>query len=446
MIIRIEKKITQILILILVISFFVFNTEIWPKVYIDINAPSVKKFPIAISELKSLSNLPDEKKSGSAVRDTLSADLDFSGFFSIVDVKNFPSNYNEEGITGQEIDFKKWTFTGAELLIKGAILQKGDSVSVEMRLFDITQGQFITGKKYNGKTGDLRKIAHKFSNEILLKLSGTQGVFDTKIAFVSNETGNKEIYLMDYDGFNIYRLTSNKSINLAPNWSPDGKKLIYSSFKTNSQKLYLLDLMLFKETNLSDRKGLNLGGAWCRDNNRIAVTLSVKGNSDIFTMSPDGSNPKRLTDNFSIDVSPSWSPDGKWLAFTSSRSGTPQIYIMDSDGGSLRRLTFEGNYNASPCWSPKGDKIAFASQQNGLFDICIINIDGSDLKRFTYNSGNNESPSWSPDGRFIAFSSTRTGMSKIYIMNSNGSNQRLVGATKGNESNPSWSPVINTNN
>ena len=418
MITQIRKKITQILVLVIIFSFLLTDTRIWSKVYIDINAPSMKKFPIAICELKSLSNLQDEKKSGNVVRDTLSADLDFSGFFSIVDAKKIPPQYDEEGITGQEIDFKKWAFTGAELLIKGAIIQKEDSLSVEMRLFDITQGQFVTGKRYKGKTGDLRKMAHKFANEILLKLSGTEGVFDTKIAFVSNQTGNKEIYLMDYDGFNLYRLTSNKSINLTPNWSPDGRKLIYTSFKASSPKLYLLDLTVFKETNLSVRKGLNLGGSWCRANNRIATTLSVNGNSDIYTMSPEGDGLKRLTENFSIDVSPSWAPNGKWLAFTSSRSGTPQIYIMDSEGGSLRRLTFEGNYNASPCWSPKGDRIAFVSQQNGLFDICVINVDGSDMKKHTNNSGNNESPSWSPDGRFIAFSSTRTGTAKIYMMNS----------------------------
>ncbi|OGL39217.1 MAG: Tol-Pal system beta propeller repeat protein TolB [Candidatus Schekmanbacteria bacterium GWA2_38_11] len=432
----------KLLIITAIFSFLFLGTNLWSKVYIDINSPSLRKFPIAISEFKNMGNVKEQEKLDKILRGTLSSDLEFSGFFALIDPKNFSQSAAEEGITGQEINFRKWALTGAELLIKGGLTQKGDSIAVEARLFDTAQGQFITGKRYSGKIDDLRKMAHKFANEILLKLSGTEGVFETKIAFVSNEGGNKEIYVMDYDGYNIRKLTSNKSINLAPNWSPDGKKLIYASFKSKYPKLYLLDLFLYKESNLLNRKGLTLGGSWCKVNNKIAVSLSTDGNSEIYSMKPDGSNLKRLTDNFAIDVSPSWSPDGKWLAFTSSRSGTPQIYVMDSEGKNLRRLSFEGNYNASPSWSPKGDKIAFTSQQNGLFDIFVINADGSELRRLTYNSGNNESPSWSPDGRFIAFSSNRNGRSKIFIMNADGSNQKLVGSTKGDETNPSWAPVL----
>ena len=430
----------QLLILTAILSFLFLETNLWSKAYIDINSPALRKFPIAISKFKNIENSKDQEKLDKILIGTLSSDLEYSGFFTLIDPKYFPQSFSEDGITGQEINFRKWASTGAELLIKGGLTQKGDSITIETRLFDTAQGRFITGKRYSGKIDDLRKMAHKFANEILLKLSGTEGVFETKIAFVSNAGGNKEIYVMDYDGYNIMKLTSNKSINLMPAWSPDAKKLIYASFKSRYPKLYLLDLFFYKESILLNRKGLTLGGSWCKTNNKIALSLSTDGNSDLYSMNPDGSELKRLTDNFAIDVSPSWSPDGRWLAFTSSRSGTPQIYIMDSDGGNLRRLSFEGNYNASPSWSPKGDKITFASQQNGVFDIFVINTDGSELKRLTDNSGSNESPSWSPDGRFIAFSSSRNERSRIYIMNADGSNQKLVGSTKGNETNPSWSP------
>jgi TolB protein len=87
-------------------------------------------------------------------------------------------------------------------------------------LFDVIKGSFIAGKRYFGNPDDLRLISHKFSDEVMYRLTGQKGIFLTKIAFVSDRSGKKEIYLMDYDGHNLTPVTNHRSITLSPAWSP----------------------------------------------------------------------------------------------------------------------------------------------------------------------------------------------------------------------------------
>lgn len=414
-----------------------FTGESYARMYIDINAPSVRKFKIAIPDFKNLSGPDQCAELATKLPAVMTGDLDLSGYFSPIDKSAFLVKVPP--LTGDEIRFKNWSVIGAELLVTGGYTCIGDSVEVQARLFDVFSGRQIVGLRALGKTGNYRYIMHRVGNEFIKALTGQEGIFLTRFAFVGNATGNKEIYICDFDGHHIQKITSDRSIDLFPRWSPDGKWLVYTSYKAGGPMLYLRKMSNGNVRLLSGRKGLNIRASWMPDGRDLGLTLSTNGNPDIYTINMKGKILKRLTHHWGIDVSPTFSPDGKKVAFVSNRSGSPQIYTMDLATGTKQRITFDGKYNTSPCWSSQ-NRIAFASMNHGNFDIVTMNPDGGDMRTLTENQGNNESPSWSPGGHYLAFSSSREGKYHLYIMTAYGQNQRRITFMKGAQTSPSWGP------
>ncbi|MBW2609324.1 MAG: Tol-Pal system beta propeller repeat protein TolB [Deltaproteobacteria bacterium] len=407
------------------------------KIYIDINAPSIQKINIAIPDFKNFSANKEHPELSAAMPKVISNDLDLSGFFTTMDKEAF---LDEDGpfLTAQNIRFKNWSVIGADLLLKCGYTCIGRSVEVEMRLYDVFRGRLIIGRRVLGKIETYRSLMHRIGNEIIMALTGHQGIFLTRLAFVGTSTGNKEIYICDYDGHNVKQITSDRSIAMFPRWSPLGDKILYNSYKDGGPMLYLKEFSRGGVKRISGRKGLNIGACWASDGKKLALTLSYRGNPDIYSVDLEGKIIEQFTNHWGIDVSPSYSPDGTKIAFVSDRSGLPQIYIRDLNLKREERLTFEGKYNTSPAWS-KMNRIAFSQMSGNRVDISTINPDGSNLRRLTEDQGKNEDPCWSPDGRYIVFSSNRAGGYHLYIMNANGQNQRRITFSKGEQTSPSWS-------
>ena len=405
--------------------------------------PGAERYPIAVSPLKNLGQSDDTKKLSEGIADTIIRDLNLSGWFKVLDRSAYIENPQSTGITLGSFDFKDWSVIGAEGLVKGGFTLQGEELTAELRLFDVYQGKQILGKRYTASAKDFRRIAHRFADDIIFQFTGVQGVFNTRIAYVSTGSGRfKEIYVSHLDGSERLQVTNNRTINLSPSWAPDGRSILYTSYKDGNPSLYLFDLFAGKDSKFSSRGGLNLGGKWSPNGKFVAVTLERQGNTDIYLLDSGGSLVRRLTEYPGIDVSPTWSPDGQSLAFVSDRSGSPQIYIMEVDSGKTRRLTFSGSYNTSPDWSPRGDRIAYTSRVAGRFHIFTIPVQGGEPQDLTPGSGDNEDPSWSPDGRYLAFSSNRRGSYNIYIMQASGENQQRLTASGGDDKNPSWSPRL----
>jgi len=423
---------------ILFLIFFFFPEHGFGRIYIDINAPSVQKFKIAIPDFKNLSAQNEHPGLTTKLPDVISNDLDLSGYFSPMDKEAFLLE-DSSALIPANIRFKDWAVIGAELLLLGSYTIIGNSLEVEVRLFDVFSGRQVLGKRALGDVNHYRYLMHRLSNETIRTLTGHAGIFLTKLAFVSTASGHKEIYVCDYDGHNVRQITWDKGIALLPRWSPDGKKIGYTSYKEGGPMFYLKDIASGAVRRVSGKTGLNIGASWSPNSSRIALTLSPKGNPDIFTIDLNGKVVKRLTDYWGIDVSPSFSPDGNRIAFVSNRSGSPQIYVLDLNNGKGERLTFEGKYNTSPAWSSL-NRIAFVSMNEGHFDISTMHADGSRLRRLTENQGKNEDPCWSPDGRYVIFSSNREGPYRLYIMNANGQNQRKITFLDGDHTSPSWAP------
>ena len=409
----------------------------------EIIGPGLQKYPIAISPLKNTGAGADPNRISTGIADAIVYDLDLSGWFRVLDRSAYIEDPQRSGDTLGTFDFKDWSTIGAVGLVKGSFAVQGDDLTVELRLFDVAQSKELIGKRYAAKAKDFRRIAHKFADEIINQFTGTPGVFNTRIAYVSTAGGRfKEIFISHLDGTERFQATNNRTINLFPSWTPDGKSILYTSYKDRSPGLYQFELFSGKEVKWSPANGRYIGGQMSPDGRYIAATLEQAGDTSLYLLDANGKMIRRLTSDPGLEVSPSWSPDGKQIVFVSDRSGSPQIYILDVASGSSRRLTYSGSYNTAPAWSPRGDRIAYTGRVGRRFAIFTIAAEGGEARQLTANSYDSEDPAWAPDGRFIVFSSNRAGRAHIYVMQAGGENQRRLQGSGGDDTKPSWSPRL----
>ncbi len=415
-------------------------TSVVSAARIEISAPGEQTIPLALTHLLPMGVGAPQPTVAAEFQQVLQGDLELSGLFDFVDPAAFMSDAEKLGLRRNEIDFYQWRTLGAEALIKGGYRVTAGKLTIELRLFDVITQQLLTGRNYVGRLKDVRRIAHTFADQILKSLTGDEGPFATKIAYISKRAGHKELYLMDVDGHNPIRMTNHRSIVLNPDFSPTRKELIFTSYKKGNPDLYRKEIYTGRESRLSLKPGLNIGGRYSPDGREIALTLSKDKNSEIYLIGTDGTIHRRLTNHYSIDVDPSWSPKGDKIAFVSDRRGNPNIFIVDIHSLEVTRLTYEGKYNATPAWSPKGGRIAYSRLDDGIFNIFTIRENGTDERQLTFGPGNKEHPRWSPDGRFLIYSNDLGGKGKsIWIMRADGTGARQISPFGSNDSHPAWS-------
>jgi len=412
------------------------------KPYISVGAAKAKKTVMAYQAIKVAA--AHFKGQAKTIQSTVTSDLLFMDIFRFLDASAFIEDDSKSGILQGTFKYTDWTGIGAEFLVKSVLSGEGNAMTYEAHLYDTFGAKEVLAKRYVAPPSDAKTLAHTFANDIVEALTGTKGIFMSKIAMSCDRTGKKEIYIMDFDGTNVKQITSHRSIAFAPAWSPDGTKIAYSLFTRRGDNIKNIDLYEFNFATktirmLSNRKGINSGAAYSPDGTRIALTMSFLGNPEIFLFDTSSRTVERMTNSFGFDVDPAWSPDGKQLAFVSSRTGMPMVFNLNIDGSKIQRLTYAGRYNATPNWSPKNSKLVFSGWIDNRFDVFTINSDGSNIERLTKNQGNNEDPFFSPDGNFVAFSSNRTGQQNIYVMNIDGTYVRRLTYGLGNCVAPKWS-------
>lgn len=298
------------------------------------------------------------------------------------------------------------------------------------------------------------------------------------IAFVStrddptNPFLGAEIYLMDGNGQNQRRITTNADGDAFPALSPDGKKIVFDSnrLRAEGEPLNTSDLFLMAPDG-TEQQWLTRGSSatWSPDGKYVAFHRSASGtglpikpdpgaatfDSDIFVANVDEvlagvAGPTNLTNNpAAIDDDPDWSPDGERIAFTSHdvndnhmNSVTAEIYVIHANGsgGVPVRLTDNAEEERAPAWSPDGTRIAFMCRRGGSdFEICVMNADGTDQVQLTDNTVLDATVSWSPDGGQLAFSRmVAAGRQQVFRMNVDGTGQTQLTSSAGSNLLARW--------
>jgi len=409
----------------------------------------VEKVRLAASDFKPATPDPKNADLLKTFNDTLWNDLDNAGIFDLVSKSFYPLQ-----VPGQptEVNFSDWNASpqpNASMLAFGNLAVTADKVQVQGWLYDVktSTSPQVLGKQYkdNATSDAVRVIAHKFADEIIFRLGGgIPGIAESKIYFVSNRSGTKEIWVMDYDGANQHALTHLGSISLSPRISPDASRLAFSSIVKSGWEIMMYSFDLNRMVSFPHFGGMNLSPSWSPDGSKLALSSSRNGYPNVFIMDASGGNSHRLTSGQGPDVSPTWNrKTGAQIAFVSGRTGLPQIYTMEADGTNVQRLTDQG-YAVSPNWSPNGQFLTFSWMRKygpgepGSNDLYLMDIASKQWVQLTHDAGRNDSPCWSPDGRHIVFQSHRTGTDQIFSMLADGTNVKQL-TFNGNNSQPNWS-------
>ncbi len=369
-------------------------------------------------------------------RKLLARDLRLTGVFHVIPEKNMalvPSPHSPEVIKNCEA----FLSVGAKILVTGEIRsEEGGQLLFTGVVTDTKTCKKIVTRRYRGEANLLKKLVHSFADDIIFVFTGKRGITNSRIAFVSDRTGHREVFIMDYNGDDLRQLTKLNSTTIFPAVSPDRKRIAFTSFRNHNPDLFLMTVGQGIQT-VYHAEGIGSTPDFSPDGKWLLFSASKDGNTDIYLYNIEKGTTSRLTRHIAIDTSPRFSPNGKEIVFTSDRYGAPRIYVMDRDGLNIRRINTRGSYNDSPAWSPDGGRIAYVAMFQNKFDIFIYDFARDKNIRLTSGNGSNEYPAWSPDGRRIVFSSNRTGSWQLFSMNINGSG--LIQLTRiGNNTCPFW--------
>ena len=408
----------------------------------------VEKIRLAAADFKAASPDPQTAPLKNTFDTTLFSDLSNAGIFDMVSKSIAPPATPG---SPQEISLPQWSAapSSAAMVAFGALGINAGKISVSGWVYDAKDpnGQAILGKVYtdNASEDAARLIAHRFADEIILRLGGgLNGIAETHIYFVSSRSGAKEIWQMDYDGQGQHQLTHLGEISLSPHISPSNDRVAFSTLGKTGWTIRMYSLTLGRLVAFTTPEGTTLSPAWASDGAHLAFSSDKTGDSEIWTTDANGLGAHQVTIFKGPDVSPSWNPKtNAQIVWVSGRTGLPQIYIMDSDGAGVQRMT-DGGYATSPSWSPNGQFLTFAWDRKygpgapGGQDIYVMDIASKRWTQLTHDAGRNDFPSWAPDGRHIVFQRQRGHQVEIWSMLADGTDQHAL--THGsNDSMPNWS-------
>jgi TolB protein len=304
------------------------------------------------------------------------------------------------------------------------------------------------GKLYFGPLDaeGAKKVAREFATDILT-FFGAKSLAGTKIFFVSDRTGAKEIWSMDYDGSNQREMTHYKSVSTMPAISADGKLVAFTTYAQGNPKI-----MVYSAENERRMPFINPVSSavetpeFTPDGRRIMFAASLEGWVQICIADANGGGMRRISHVRAIEVSPKINPrNANEVVFISGRGGSEQLWRMSIDGGDLEMLTSGQGYVANPSWSPNGQLIAYActlGYEPGNYNIFVMDVASKKYTQLTHGAGRNENPWWAPDGVHIVFSSKRGRATQLYTMLADGTNVQQL-TTQGNNIQPVWSAAAN---
>lgn len=269
---------------------------------------------------------------------------------------------------------------------------------------------YITNADGSNETRLTRCLCNGFNGEILAgnrEPSLAHG--GHKIAFWGERNGNADIFTMDADGANKKRITQNRSFDRSPAFSYDGKRIVFVSnrdpndpSKVGVNNIWVMDADGANQAQLTHRT-LTDGPAsqpqFSPDGKKIVFEGFKQGHQEIYVMDSDGSHIVDLSRSDAVNADPMFSPDGKEIIFDSLRqnNGKYGIYIMDAtDGKPVIKVSHDDLSDLEPAFSPSGARIVFRSSRGSGAELFVMNRDGSNEVQLTHRAPGTADvfPSW----------------------------------------------------
>lgn len=362
---------------------------------------------------------------------------------------------------------EKWKGHGLTYFIASEVAPRGTGMEARYKAYSVLTGREIFSASFKISNETIRSTGHAIADSIYRAMTGKASIFTSKIVFVSDRTTTnrneilKELYLMDFDGRRVEKLTNFNSVVISPSVAPDNSKIMFSLISNHKEvsrnrvrtvkniDLKLFDLQSRKVSTVSSKPGINSGAIFSGRGNSMYLTLSFSGNADIYEMDFGSEKMRKITTHYGDDVDPSVTRDGSLMTFLSNRPGRAHIYTMDPSAPekNVSRISFVGQFNATPRFSPDGKEIVFSSWVDNAFDLYRIDATGANLSRLTKDFGSNEEPAYSPDGEFIVFTSKKmVSKSKaaqdVFIMNREGEVVGQLTQNFGRCFSPQWTNIM----
>jgi hypothetical protein len=223
------------------------------------------------------------------------------------------------------------------------------------------------------------------------------------IAFQGTATSNRfpQIFTITPGGGHQTQLTTDPAGNSTPSWSPDGSLIVFVSNRSSVSDIFVMNADGTNQTRLTT-DGFNSYPSFSPDGTKILFSHGLNGTStQISVMNTDSSGRVALTNNPYYEDMPTWSPDGTKIAYASYRSGFRDLYVMNSsDGSNQTDISNTPSTNEYyPDWSPDGSKIIVETEA-GLVQIAP---DGSGAASVPGSVAGDKTPGFSPDGTRIVF-------------------------------------------
>ena len=215
----------------------------------------------------------------------------------------------------------------------------------------------------------------------------------TKVAFTSNRSGEEQIWILDLGTMALTNISNNSADEDEPAWSKDGTRIVFvSTIDDPNGEIYTMDPDGNNRFRVTNNVRTDTEPTFNPNGTRIAFTAVISGNFEIRLIDSDGTDETSLAGHAAVDEEPDWSV-GDEIAFVSNRNGSEEIFTVNPNGSSLTPLTG----GESPSWSPLGTHLVFTDNEgSSQYDLWVIRSDGLGRTKLDLDvSSEEDDPSWS---------------------------------------------------
>lgn len=334
-----------------------------------------------------------------------------------------------------------------ELLASREFYLAGADEDTDFIMGGSSVGGRVTGVLRDGKGKELFQRTYAapgldenlkaFADDVIYTITGRPGLATSRLVFVSDRSGRRQIYVCDAEGGDVNQVTHDKHGAVAPSLSPDSSLVAFTTYRSGFPVVNVLDLHAGYERGVTDTPGTSFGAAFSPDGTHLALVMSFIGNPEVFVSDLGTNTAACVSDSIGVPSSPSWHPDGKQIVFANDDGDGPKLFVVEvpqKEGANSRLFRWRTGYHfcTDPEWSPDGRFIAFTTRKDGDLAVAIKAYPNGAARLI--QTGGAQHPSWSPNGRFLAY----VQHGQLYLHDVKSGNRRQLLSGFGQISEPRW--------